>query len=64
MIHIVRLADNTIGTINSDTIQGQKIENFIGERMNIHLHDENGFRIEVYGILVEVMESIEDWNIL
>ncbi len=57
MIYTVKLADNTIGTINSDTLDGQSAEDFIGETVNVHLHDENGNSIEIEGELVEVLES-------
>lgn len=59
MIYTVRLEDGTIGTINDDTLDGQHAEDFIGEIVNIHLHDENGNQIEVEGQLVEVLEESE-----
>lgn len=51
----VRLEDNTVGTICDDTLDGQHAEAFMGEIVNIHLHDENGNPIEVQGKLVEVL---------
>lgn len=57
--YTVRLADNTVGTINSDTLNGQNASEFIGEIVNVKLQDENGMPIEVRGELVEVLESIE-----
>ena len=54
-IYTVRLANDTIGTISSDTIDGQHAGNFIGEVITVHLHDENGNSIEVSGELVEVL---------
>jgi len=52
------LLDNgTVGTITDDSIDGQHADAFIGERVNVHLHDENGFPIEKTGILVEVLEE-------
>jgi hypothetical protein len=51
------LADGTVGTITDDVIDGQHADAFIGERMNVHLHDENGFPIEKEGVLVEVLEE-------
>ena len=53
----VRLANDTIGTICDDTLDGQHASDFIGEIMNVHLHDENGNQIEVEGELVEVLEE-------
>jgi hypothetical protein len=55
--YTVRLKDGTVGTIDSDTLDGQSAEDFIGEIMNVHLHDENGNSIEEEGILVEVLEE-------
>ncbi len=59
MKYTVLLADGTTGTINSDTIDGQSAEAFIGEVMNVHLTDENGNPIEREGQLVEVLEESE-----
>ncbi len=55
--YTVLLASGTIGTINSDTLDGQSAECFIGERVNVHLHDENGNSVEESGVLKEVLES-------
>jgi hypothetical protein len=52
----VRLQDNTIGTIDSDTLNGGNANDFIGELVNVHLHDENGIAIEKTGIMIEVLE--------
>ncbi len=52
----VLLDCGTVGTINSDTLGGQAASDFIGEVVNVHLHDENGNEIEVEGVLVEVLE--------
>ena len=57
MKYTVRLADNTIGTIDDNTIGGQHANAFIGEIINVHLHDENGNAIEKEGKLVEVLEE-------
>jgi len=56
-IYTVRLADDSIGTINNNTFDGQPAENFIGEIVNIHLQDENGNPLEVEGRLVEILEE-------
>jgi hypothetical protein len=55
----VRLANDTVGTICADTLDGQHASAFIGEIMNVHLHDENGNPIEVEGELVEILEEEE-----
>lgn len=57
--YTVRLGDDTIGTIDSDTIDGQSAEAFMGETVSVHLHDENGNNIEAQGRLVEVLEEQE-----
>lgn len=55
--YTVRLADDTVGTIDSDTIQEQPISAFMGEIVNVHLSDENGNPIEAQGELVEVLSE-------
>lgn len=55
--YTVLLEDGTVGTISDDTTNGQHPEAFIGEIMNVHLHDENGNPIEVMGRLTEVLEE-------
>ena len=57
MKYTVRLEDETIGTVDSSTIDGQHADAFIGEIMTIQLHDENGNNIEVEGVMVEVLEE-------
>jgi hypothetical protein len=57
MYYHVLLEDHTTGYINSDTIDGQHAEDFIGERVTVHLHDENGMPIEKTGILIEVLDE-------
>ncbi len=54
--YTVRLSDDTVGTITSETIDYQPIQGFIGEVMTVHLRDENGNPIEVTGELVEVLQ--------
>lgn len=53
--YTVLLANGAIGTISDDTLDGQSAEDFIGETVNVHLHDENGNPVEVRGILSEVV---------
>jgi hypothetical protein len=59
MIYTVALEDGTVGTINDDTLDGQSADAFIGETVNVHLHDENGNPIEAQGKLIEVLEASE-----
>lgn len=47
--------DSTIGTIDDSTLSGQSAEVFIGERVTVHLFDENGNAIEAQGVLEEVL---------
>ena len=56
MEHTVRLEDDTIGTVDTDSLDGQHPSNFVGEVVNVHLHDENGNPIEVSGKLAEVLD--------
>lgn len=51
--------EETIGAIDSDTLDGQHAREFIGEVVNVHLHDENGNPIEKRGRLVEVLEETD-----
>lgn len=60
-IFTVRLIDDTVGTINDNTLDGQSAECFIGELVNVHLNDENGNPIEVEGILVEILEESKEY---
>lgn len=57
MKYTVLLEDGTVGIINDDTLDGQSAEAFIGEVVNVHLHDKNGNAIEREGRLVEVLEE-------
>ena len=60
MMYTGRLEDGTVGTI---TLEGQNVEtligDFIGEVVNVQLHDENGNSIEVEGQLVEILDESE-----
>lgn len=56
MIYTVALSDGTVGTIDDETLDGQHPDNFIGEIVKLHLHDENGNNIEASGSLAEVLE--------
>ena len=60
-IYTVLLEDNTVGTISSDTLDGQSAEAFIGDIVNVRLHDENGNEIQKEGRLVEVLEEDEKY---
>lgn len=57
MIYTVLLSNGTVGKINSDTLDGQSVEDFIGEVVNVHLSDENGNPIQAEGRLIEVLEE-------
>jgi hypothetical protein len=58
MYYHVLLKDQTTGYINSDSLDGQHADAFIGERMTVHLHDENGNHIEKTGILIDVLDEV------
>ena len=51
----VVINDDTTGTIDESTLDGQHADNFLGEMMTIHAHDENGNSVEHYGRLTEVL---------
>jgi hypothetical protein len=55
MKYTVRLGDDTVGKINSDT------ECFIGEIVRVK-HDENGNQIDSEGKFGEIVESSKDWG--
>ena len=59
MKYTVRLADDSTGTIESDTLNGQSAQDFIGEIVQVQSHDENGENITLTGKLVEVLEESE-----
>lgn len=61
MIYTVRLKSGTIGTIDSDTLDSQSAEAFIGEVVNVHLQTEAEF-VEEEGVLVEILDSCENWQ--
>jgi hypothetical protein len=58
IIYLARLENGTIGTIDSDTIDGQPVDNLIGDIVTVSLHDENGNPIRVNGKLVEVLNFV------
>lgn len=53
----VLLSDGTTGTVDSDSIDGQHADAFIGEVVNVHFHDENGMPMERRGTLAEVLDE-------
>ena len=55
--YTVLLNTGTVGTIDIDSINGQSASDFIGETVNVHLHDENGNETEERGVLAEVLEE-------
>ena len=54
MRYTVRLADDTVGTMES-----QSIESLMGKEVEVKLQDENGMPLEVEGILAEILEESE-----
>lgn len=56
-IYTVALKDGTVGTISSDSINGQHAREFIGEIVRLDLRDENGGQIFVEGTLAEILEE-------
>lgn len=58
--YTVRLEDDTVGTIREDTIDFQPMSAFIGEVVNVHLHDENGNVSEKRGKLAEILDVNEN----
>lgn len=56
-IYTVLLRDGTVGTIDSDTIEGRHASDFMDKSVLVQLNDENGNSIEVDGILVEILEE-------
>lgn len=55
--YTVLLEDGTTGTLNSDTLDGQPAEAFVGENVTVRLHDSNGNPVEHEGKLLEVLEG-------
>ncbi len=55
IIYTVLLADGTVGTVDDSTVDGQSPMDF--EIINVHLHDENGFPVEVSGKPVEILDQ-------
>jgi len=53
--YIVVINDGTLGSIDSDTLDGNHPSDFMGEYMTIHSRDENGNPIEHYGRLTEIV---------
>lgn len=55
IIYTVLLADGTIGTVDDSFTDGQSPLDF--ETINVHLHDENGFQIEVEGVPLAILSE-------
>lgn len=53
--YTVLLDDGTVGTVDDSCTDGQSPLNF--DLINVHLHDENGFPIEVSGKPVEILNE-------
>ena len=58
VIYTVLLDDGTIGTVDDSTTDGQSPLYF--DELSIHLHDENGFPIEVSGKPVNILDKTGD----
>lgn len=52
----VLLSDGTTGVIDTDSLDGQSPDAFIGEVVRIKAKDENGMPFEAEGVLAEVLE--------
>lgn len=55
-IHNVVINDDTTGTIDTDTLDGQSPEDFMEEYVTVKSHDENGNHVEYYGRLTEILD--------
>lgn len=55
-IYNVVINGDTTGTIDTDTLDGQHPDAFMGEYVTIKSHDENGIPCEHYGKLTEVLD--------
>ena len=55
--YTVRLADDTVGTLNTKALDYQHPNAFMGEVVRVKLFDENGNQIERDGVLVEVLRG-------
>ena len=53
IIYTVLLDDGTVGSVDDATTDGQSPLYF--DVINVHLHDENGFPIEVSGKPVDIL---------
>lgn len=60
MKYIVRLQDDSVGCIESSSLGEQQLPDLIGETVTYRLHDENGVPFEKEGVLVEILEELEN----
>lgn len=58
VIYTVLLDDGTIGTVDDSTTDGQNPLDF--EIINVHLHDGDGFPIEVAGKPINILDQTGD----
>jgi hypothetical protein len=56
IIYTALLDCGTVGTVAEDTIDGYHLSELMGETVNVHLHDENGYPVEVSGKLIDILE--------
>lgn len=62
-IFMVTVNGDTGGTIDTDTLDGQHPDSFMGERVTIHAHDENGNPVDHTGLLTSVDDDgLEPWQ--
>ena len=52
---MVVLEDDTCGFIDSDSVDYDCYESMVGDKLNIHLSDENGNPIEKIGVIKEIL---------
>jgi len=55
MNRAVLINNDTTGTIDESTVDF-RLEDFIGEKVTYHYHDENGNECESVGVLTEILD--------
>ena len=55
IIYTIILDNGTVGTVDDSTTDGQNPMAF--DVINVHLHDENGFPIEIFGKPVSILDQ-------
>lgn len=54
--HTVLLDDNTVGTVSRASIDYENIHGFVGQELDVQLHDDGGNPIRRRGTVIEVLE--------